>query len=111
MKFFIRNFLLLLFISSCSLFIDRNPKESVEVKTNNGTIIGVEEKDYYSFKGIPFAQPPVGDLRWRAPRDLPNNNAVIYADEYKSSCVQPGSGDFSFSFSRDIYSGDEDCLY
>ena len=111
MKFFIRNFLLLLFISSCSSFIDRNPKESVEVKTNNGTIIGVEEKDYYSFKGIPFAQPPVGDLRWRAPRDLPNNNAVIYADEYKSSCVQPGSGDFSFSFSRDIYSGDEDCLY
>ena len=111
MKFFIRNFLLLLFISSCSSFIDRNPKESVEVKTNNGTIIGVEEKDYYYFKGIPFAQPPVGDLRWRAPRDLPNNNAVIYADEYKSSCVQPGSGDFSFSFSRDIYSGDEDCLY
>jgi para-nitrobenzyl esterase len=39
----------------------------LEVKINNGTIKGVRENGVYAFKGIPFARPPVGNLRFKAP--------------------------------------------
>ena len=111
MKTLIQNLFLLLFISSCSLLFERNTDRDFQVKANAGTILGIDEGDHYSFKGIPYAQPPVGDLRWRAPKDLPRSSEPIFAVDYKSSCVQPGGGDFNFSFTREVYSGDEDCLY
>lgn len=39
------------------------------VKTRFGTIRGVEEKYCSIFKGIPFAKPPIGDLRFKAPQE------------------------------------------
>ena len=60
------------------------------VKTENGLVRGIPAADprVISFKGIPFAAPPTGDLRWRAPQpaaDWDGVRAVSYThlDVYK----------------------------
>src|ERR1051326_4379909 len=60
------------------------------VKTANGTIESTAEPDsgVRSFKGIPFAQPPVGDLRWREPQPLKNWKGVRTADKFGPGCMQ-----------------------
>jgi len=40
------------------------------------------------FRGVPYAEPPVGDLRWRAPRPLSKRENVLVADTFKDDCVQ-----------------------
>jgi para-nitrobenzyl esterase len=48
-----------------------------------------------SFKGIPFAAPPVGDLRWRAPQPAPDWQGVKLADKFSGHCqVEAKSGRF-----------------
>ena len=37
------------------------------VRCENGTFVGSEENGVLSFKGVPYAKPPVGDLRWKPP--------------------------------------------
>jgi para-nitrobenzyl esterase len=62
-----------------------------------------------SFKGIPFAHPPVGDLRWREPQPPKKWSGVRNADEFGPRCMQrtgPGS-DYWFRSSG----MSEDCLY
>lgn len=65
--------------------------------------------DFYVFNNIPFAAPPVGDLRWREP-ELPSANSTLIDGSYGPSCVQTGIG------SPDNIEGisgpeSEDCLY
>jgi para-nitrobenzyl esterase len=44
-----------------------------------------------SFKGIPFAAPPVGDLRWEVPQPAKGWTGIKKADAYASGCMQdPG---------------------
>ena len=42
------------------------------VKTANGTLMGTELSGISMFKGVPYAQPPVGDLRWKEPQPVKN---------------------------------------
>jgi len=56
--------------------------------------------DVRVFKGIPFAAPPVGDLRWRAPKPVAHWDGVRKADEFGPVCMQGGQQKMS-----------EDCLY
>jgi para-nitrobenzyl esterase len=42
------------------------------------------------FKGIPFAAPPIGPLRWRPPQPVRSWNGVRQADQFSARCVQPG---------------------
>jgi len=60
------------------------------VKVEGGLIAGVPGKDasISVFKGVPFAAPPVGDLRWRAPKPVPAWQGVRTAGEFGNSCVQ-----------------------
>src|SRR5690348_9539313 len=51
------------------------------------------------FKGIPFAAPPVGDLRWREPASVKPWTGVREATKFGARCMQNGSG------------VSEDCLY
>ena len=60
------------------------------------------------FKGVPFAAPPVGDLRWKAPQPVVPWKGVRKADEWGTRCVQgPVWGPLR---TRDAHMG-EDCLY
>ncbi|MCQ2362543.1 MAG: carboxylesterase family protein, partial [Acidaminococcaceae bacterium] len=54
------------------------------VKCHNGYFVGAKEKetDVIAFKGIPYAQQPVGSLRWKAPLPLPNSKNVYQAKEF-----------------------------
>lgn len=80
------------------------------VKTANGAVEGTAEKTagVHSFKGIPFAAPPTGDLRWKPPQAVKNWQGVKKADKFGPRCMQrPVFGDMGFR--SDGMS--EDCLY
>ena len=83
-----------------------------QVKTNYGTVQGAVSdvnSAVTSYKGIPFATPPIGDLRWTAPTAPSNWTGVLNATSFGADCAQSYSplGLFS-SGSEDI---SEDCLY
>src|ERR1035441_9893016 len=84
---------------------------SDRVKTANGILESTDApKDgVRSFKGIPFGQPPVGDLRWREPQPVKNWNGVRKADQFGPRCVQRTSAGADYWFRSNGMS--EDCLY
>ncbi|MCI4592391.1 carboxylesterase family protein [Sphingobium sp. BYY-5] len=59
-----------------------------EVTIADGALRGVAEDGIVAFKGIPFAQPPVGDLRWRAPQPMAHWQGVRDASRYGHDCMQ-----------------------
>lgn len=64
---------------------------SLTVKTTSGRVHGkvdAAQPDVRQFLGIPFAQPPVGDLRWLAPQPLSQPEQDIEATELGPSCLQ-----------------------
>ncbi|MBZ5856803.1 carboxylesterase/lipase family protein [Flavihumibacter profundi] len=78
------------------------------VKTANGTLEGLRESGISSFKGIPFAAPPVGQFRWREPQPVQNWKGVRKAGKFGPRAMQrPIFGDMAFR--SDGMS--EDCLY
>lgn len=79
-------------------------------KITNGILEGISESksSIRIFRGIPFAQPPVGDLRWKAPQPVKSWPAVRKADKFGPRAMQrPIFGDMNFR-SNGI---SEDCLY
>jgi para-nitrobenzyl esterase len=79
------------------------------VKTDAGTVEGrIEDGGMRTFKGIPFAAPPVGDLRWQAPQPVARWKSVRHAYGFGPRCMQlPVFSDMVFR--SDGVS--EDCLY
>ena len=60
------------------------------------------------FRGVPYAKPPVGDLRWREPRPAASWQGVRAADQFGPRCMQRHMWDDMFFRSP---KADEDCLY
>lgn len=58
------------------------------VATDTGEVAGVIKDGVASWKGIPFAAPPVGELRWRAPRPAEAWSGVRQAAAYGADCMQ-----------------------
>ncbi|MFY7826188.1 MAG: carboxylesterase/lipase family protein [Flectobacillus sp.] len=82
----------------------------VQVNVEQGTIEGEFDvrSNIQSFKGIPFAKPPVGDLRWKAPQAPEKWSGVRQTKKFGPRAVQPALfGDMGFR--SDGMS--EDCLY
>ncbi|WP_158826281.1 carboxylesterase/lipase family protein [Mucilaginibacter lacusdianchii] len=81
----------------------------VRVKVANGMLEGTTENSgIKSFKGIPFAKPPVGDLRWKEPQPADNWEGVRKADHFGNNAMQKKVfGDMQFRSSG----MSEDCLY
>ncbi len=61
-----------------------------EVSVDGELLIGkyVEDRKVATFLGVPFADPPVGDLRWRAPQPLSHKVAKRDATEFEAACMQ-----------------------
>lgn len=60
------------------------------VRTDAGLVRGVVETGLTVYRGIPFAAPPVGDLRWREPAPVPTWRGVRAADHFAPACQQTG---------------------
>lgn len=58
------------------------------VQTEQGTFAGVDKGTYTVFRGIPYATPPVGHLRWRAPLPPEKHQGIYHADEFQSASIQ-----------------------
>ena len=87
------------------------------VKVEGGLISGVsgENPDFTIFKGVPYAAPPVGNLRWMPPQNVIPWEGVRECNKYSSMCYQPVQPDDSFYRKEFYYTPDpeqsEDCLY
>ena len=84
------------------------------VQLDSGLISGgpISSTGIRVFRGIPFAAPPVGDLRWRPPRPVTSWDGVRAADEFGNVCVQPpGMGRLNIAVLENSPPLDEDCLY
>jgi para-nitrobenzyl esterase len=73
-----------------------------------GKLMGVERDGVVSFKGIPFAVPPVGELRWKSPQLLKAWSGTKTADTFAPGCMQDAS---MAAFLRVPPNFSEDCLY
>jgi para-nitrobenzyl esterase len=76
------------------------PPNSVQVQS--GVLQGVVEGDLLVFRGIPFAAPPVGNLRWRPPQPPANWSGIRDASSFGNVCIQ-------INFDKQLV-GNEDCL-
>jgi para-nitrobenzyl esterase len=90
--------------------------------TADGPVAGVDDpaSGTYSWKGVPFAAPPVGEARWRAPRDPQPWSAPRAATAFAPACVQTGRlygpglnnrYDETIGATLGRTLGSEDCLY
>jgi para-nitrobenzyl esterase len=81
------------------------------VETDTGKLSGVAGADgVAAFKGIPYARPPIGDLRWRAPQSPPAWTGIRRADAFGPRCVQPSRRENSISYFGPEQES-EDCLF
>jgi para-nitrobenzyl esterase len=78
-----------------------------EVRVDSGSLKGVVAGEIASFKGISYAAPPVGDLRWRAPRPPVSWQGVRAADRPGAMCMQTAD---QFARAAELPQQSEDCL-
>ena len=76
-----------------------------EIRVTGGAVSGVADNGLVIFKGIPFAAPPVGELRWKAPAPVKPWSGVKKADAFANACMQPPNSQGNTS------PVSEDCLY
>lgn len=87
------------------------------VKTKSGMILGKQEDEYVVYKGIPYAQLPLGELRFKKPVEVEPWEGVLEATTFKNSAMQRIREKGSF-YEKEFYSDSyfhvkmsEDCLY
>ncbi len=108
---FIISLLALTFLTACS---DDDgggletpvPPLSTMVELNTGTLEGTlsDRAAAWAYRSIPYAEPPLGELRWKAPRPASSWQGVRPAAELPEFCPQ-------FLYFTEEYAGSEDCLY
>ncbi len=86
----------LILLAGCS------PKISDTIRVKDGSIQGKTVNNLHIYKGIPFAAPPVGNLRWKAPQPVVQWSGVKLASDYAPAPMQGGNPPAGKS---------EDCLY
>ncbi len=99
----------LLFIYSCTSTEEKKWIPG-QVTIENGSIEGKfnEETGLHYYYGIPYAKPPVGDLRWKAPQPLENWEGVLETKEYGNTPMQIQMWD---DLNPRAKNKSEDCLY
>ena len=97
-------------MTTCGLTLPKQTPTSVNL-TGLGTLDGFTREGvrHRYFRGVPFAQPPVGDLRFRPPQDQkPFPDGRWNATEFGTTCLQEGPAWYSM---QNVQTSGEDCLY
>ena len=76
----------------------------VLVRTRQGMVAGLTVGKVEQFRGVPYAAPPLGDLRWRAPLPPKLYSGTLQAGKFPAPCVQGRAA-------TDLPAPSEDCLY
>src|ERR1043166_8592467 len=80
-----------------------------EADVTGGRVSGVAVNGIVAFKGIPFAAPPFGELRWKAPQPVKSWSGVKDASKWGPACMQDAM--FPQLFGAPMTPLSEDCLY
>ena len=80
---------------------------SLSAKCENGIFVGKKKNDVIAYKGIPFAKPPINELRWKAPEYVDKSNEVRQAYYFGKAAIQEPW----FSELSSCYPQSENCLY
>jgi para-nitrobenzyl esterase len=91
-------------IFACGSLVQAAPPQ---VRTEQGVLEGIEAVGVTVFRGISFAAPPVGNLRWRAPQPAASWRGVRKAGTFSPVCMQRGTYPEDAPAER----SSEDCLY
>lgn len=112
---FIALLVLILFTIACGaptlatkVEVSGAPSLTTKVEVTGGTIEGVEQDGIFSYKGIPFAAPPVGDLRWKSPQPVVPWQGVKKVDAFAPGPMQDTGLVTRLGGTPNI---SEDCLY
>ncbi len=101
-------------LGACTPFDNNSARpEGGAINTSTGVVqgqINSRLENVVVWSDIPFAQPPVGDLRWRAPRTLVAPEQFIVPKE-STGCVQKASNYGGVEGKGEGIVGSEDCLY
>lgn len=83
--------------------------DATRVSINSGDLIGYQNELGVSvWQGIPYAEPPIGDLRWKAPRPVAPWEGQKAVLKFGPDCA---SQSFKTSIDNNHFNGSEDCLY
>jgi len=85
-----------------------SPSLTTTVEVAGGRIQGVEEDGVFSYKGVPFAAPPVGDLRWKSPQPVVPWQGVKKVNAFAPGPMQDTAFGAMLGGPQEI---SEDCLY
>ncbi len=88
----IKGFVPLVLLAAITLLPEARASNPLQIKTDKGKVEGSLTTDgkVRAFKGIPYAAPPVGDLRWQAPQPAAKWKGIRAAKDFGSHCVQTG---------------------
>jgi para-nitrobenzyl esterase len=125
LKMILTTALSIVMLSSNVVFASTSSKVNIDpskaITVDGGKITGTlsSDKDIAIYKGIPYAAPPVGDLRWKAPQPVKEWSGVKEAVKYSANAVQtlpdysmPWMATMTSEFEPDESLGySEDCLY
>jgi para-nitrobenzyl esterase len=101
--------LVILLYAVTALATAQNPTTPRPIQIESGKLLGVLTPDQkvIAYKGIPYAQPPLEDLRWRPPQPVGKWKKVLFARDFGPHCLQSGGyPDMVFHDSG----ASEDCL-
>jgi len=102
-----RKLYLLIFI----IFLPIVNSDDLRVITSSGITEGYTKNNVIRWDDIPYAKPPIGELRWKAPRKISDNSSYIEKKDNNFCMQRTSSLGGSAQFSDKDISGTEDCLY
>ncbi|MES1200855.1 MAG: carboxylesterase family protein [Pseudomonadota bacterium] len=88
--------------------------QETRAQVHDGALRGVTQDGVRAFLGVPYAAPPVGPLRWRAPQPAAHWRGVRDATQFAPSCMQADSPNGYLPWTPEYYphvGSSEDCLY
>lgn len=94
-------------LTSCTGAADPNENTNLIVETDKGTIEGKHEKGVTVYKGIPYAAPPINELRFAPPQEAEGWDGILECKEFKPSAMQK----YKASDNKEGIKFNEDCLY